>query len=85
MKTAVIVFPGSNCDRDAEVALRQASGSDPAMVCHKDGTIRILEVEGGKLLFGRLRKPHAVRFFRGHCPTPPQGMHDREARSCALR
>ncbi|NQY98463.1 MAG: phosphoribosylformylglycinamidine synthase subunit PurQ [Henriciella sp.] len=39
MKTAVIVFPGSNCDRDAEVALRQASGSDPAMVWHKDGTI----------------------------------------------
>lgn len=39
MKTAVIVFPGSNCDRDAEVALRQASGSDPSMVWHKDGTI----------------------------------------------
>ena len=39
MKTAVIVFPGSNCDRDAEVALRQATGSDPAMVWHKDGTI----------------------------------------------
>ncbi len=39
MKTAVIVFPGSNCDRDAEVALRQASGQDPAMVWHKDGTI----------------------------------------------
>lgn len=39
MKTAVIVFPGSNCDRDAEVALRQASGQAPAMVWHKDGTI----------------------------------------------
>lgn len=39
MKTAVIVFPGSNCDRDAQVALRQASGQDPAMVWHKDGTI----------------------------------------------
>lgn len=39
MKTAVIVFPGSNCDRDAEMALRQASGQDPAMVWHKDGTI----------------------------------------------
>jgi phosphoribosylformylglycinamidine synthase len=39
MKTAVIVFPGSNCDRDAQVALRQASGKDPAMVWHKDGTI----------------------------------------------
>jgi phosphoribosylformylglycinamidine synthase len=39
MKTAVIVFPGSNCDRDAEVALREASGQAPAMVWHKDGTI----------------------------------------------
>jgi len=39
MKTAVIVFPGSNCDRDAQVALRQASGQDPAMVWHKDGAI----------------------------------------------
>ena len=39
MKTAVIVFPGSNCDRDAQVALRQATGTDPAMVWHKDGVI----------------------------------------------
>ncbi|MEL6245484.1 MAG: phosphoribosylformylglycinamidine synthase subunit PurQ [Pseudomonadota bacterium] len=39
MKTAVIVFPGSNCDRDAQVALRQATGTEPAMVWHKDGEI----------------------------------------------
>ena len=39
MKTAVIVFPGSNCDRDAQVALREATGQDPTMVWHKDGTI----------------------------------------------
>lgn len=39
MKTAVIVFPGSNCDRDAQVALKQATGQDPEMVWHKDGTI----------------------------------------------
>jgi len=39
MKTAIIVFPGSNCDRDAEVALRQATGQVPTMVWHKDGTI----------------------------------------------
>ncbi len=39
MKTAVIVFPGSNCDRDAQVALKQATGQDPVMVWHKDGTI----------------------------------------------
>ena len=39
MKTAVIVFPGSNCDRDAQVALRQVTGTEPEMVWHKDGTI----------------------------------------------
>jgi len=36
MKAAVIVFPGSNCDRDVEVALRQSMGSDPIRVWHKD-------------------------------------------------
>ncbi len=36
MKTAIIVFPGSNCDRDAQVALRQSTGVEPAMVWHKD-------------------------------------------------
>jgi phosphoribosylformylglycinamidine synthase subunit PurQ / glutaminase len=39
MKTAVIVFPGSNCDRDAQVALRQVTGREPAMVWHKDGEL----------------------------------------------
>ncbi|KLN59281.1 phosphoribosylformylglycinamidine synthase [Kiloniella spongiae] len=36
MKAAVIVFPGSNCDRDIQVALRQSMGSEPQMVWHKD-------------------------------------------------
>ncbi len=36
MKAAVIVFPGSNCDRDVRVALRQATGGEPIMVWHKD-------------------------------------------------
>ncbi len=35
MKAAVIVFPGSNCDRDMAVAFEQA-GADVAMVWHKD-------------------------------------------------
>jgi phosphoribosylformylglycinamidine synthase len=39
MKSAVIVFPGSNCDRDAQVALRQITGQEPAMVWHKDGKL----------------------------------------------
>ncbi|MGX9350334.1 phosphoribosylformylglycinamidine synthase subunit PurQ [Shimia sp. W99] len=35
MRAAVIVFPGSNCDRDLAVAFEQA-GMDVTMVWHKD-------------------------------------------------
>ncbi|MDG1116128.1 MAG: phosphoribosylformylglycinamidine synthase subunit PurQ [Flavimaricola sp.] len=40
MKAAVIVFPGSNCDRDMAVALRQA-GADVTMVWHKDASLPV--------------------------------------------
>ena len=36
MKTAVIVFPGSNCDRDLAVALERVTGRKPDMVWHRD-------------------------------------------------
>ena len=39
MKAAVIVFPGSNCDRDAAVALQEATGETPAMVWHGDAEL----------------------------------------------
>jgi phosphoribosylformylglycinamidine synthase len=39
MKASVIVFPGSNCDRDAAVALEAAIGKQPAMVWHGDSVI----------------------------------------------
>ena len=39
MKTAVIVFPASNCDRDIAVALEKATGAKPAMVWHGDTDI----------------------------------------------
>jgi phosphoribosylformylglycinamidine synthase subunit PurQ / glutaminase len=39
MKAAVIVFPGSNCDRDAAVALEAATGRAPAMVWHGDSEL----------------------------------------------
>ncbi len=44
MKSAVIVFPGSNCDRDAAVALHQASGKPPAMVWHGDSDLPDLDL-----------------------------------------
>ncbi|MDT9598557.1 phosphoribosylformylglycinamidine synthase subunit PurQ [Sphingosinicella rhizophila] len=36
MKSAVIVFPGSNCDRDLAVALEEVSGTRPIMVWHRE-------------------------------------------------
>ena len=36
MKSAVIVFPGSNCDRDVKVALAASAGTDPLMVWHRE-------------------------------------------------
>jgi phosphoribosylformylglycinamidine synthase len=39
MKSAVVVFPASNCDRDAAVALEQVTGNKPHMVWHADSEI----------------------------------------------
>jgi phosphoribosylformylglycinamidine synthase subunit PurQ / glutaminase len=51
MKTAVIVFPGSNCDRDLAVAFEAATGTKPVMVWHQEtglpGGIDLIGVPGG--------------------------------------
>ena len=51
MQTAVIVFPGSNCDRDLAVAFEQATGKKPHMVWHKDTSlpagVDLIGVPGG--------------------------------------
>jgi phosphoribosylformylglycinamidine synthase len=39
VKSAVIVFPGSNCDRDMAVALEQVTGTRPAMVWHRESDL----------------------------------------------
>jgi len=36
VKSAVIVFPGANCDRDVAVTLEQVTGTKPAMVWHRE-------------------------------------------------
>lgn len=51
MKTAVIVFPGSNCDRDIAVALEHVTGAKPEMVWHGDSAlpdgVGLVAVPGG--------------------------------------
>jgi len=39
VKAAVLVFPGSNCDRDLATAIRDVSGQAPAMVWHGDSEL----------------------------------------------
>jgi len=39
MNSAVVVFPGSNCDRDIAVAIEQVTGRAPAMVWHRDSEL----------------------------------------------
>ena len=50
LRASVIVFPGSNCDRDVKVALERTIGAKVAMVWHGDASVPpsdIIVVPGG--------------------------------------
>ena len=51
MRAAVLVFPGSNCDRDLAVAIREVGGADPVMVWHRETVLPerldLIAVPGG--------------------------------------
>jgi phosphoribosylformylglycinamidine synthase len=51
VKSAVIVFPGSNCDRDMVVALEAVTGQKPARVWHRETALPqgldLIAVPGG--------------------------------------
>ncbi len=62
MKSAVIVFPASNCDRDAQVALREVTGRAPHMVWHGEGTfpeVDLIVLPGG-FSYGDYLRPGAM-------------------------
>ncbi|MBL6959106.1 MAG: phosphoribosylformylglycinamidine synthase subunit PurQ [Rhodospirillales bacterium] len=44
MKAAVIVFPGSNCDRDVKVSLENSMGKPPLMIWHGDHELPDLDL-----------------------------------------
>ncbi len=62
MKAVVIVFPGSNCDRDAKVALEAAAGRPVAMVWHGDSELppTDLVVLPGGFSYGDYLRPGAM-------------------------
>jgi phosphoribosylformylglycinamidine synthase subunit PurQ / glutaminase len=51
MKAAVIQFPGSNCDRDMAVAIRDITGADTSIVWHRETSLPpgldLIAVPGG--------------------------------------
>ena len=50
MQTSIIVFPGSNCDRDMKMALKAITGIEPEMVWHADSEFRetdLITLPGG--------------------------------------
>ena len=51
MRAAVIQFPGSNCDRDMAVAIREVTGADTSMVWHREtelpANLDLIAVPGG--------------------------------------
>jgi phosphoribosylformylglycinamidine synthase subunit PurQ / glutaminase len=51
MKSAVVVFPGSNCDRDCATAVERSTGSRPQMVWHGEselpGGLDLIVLPGG--------------------------------------
>ncbi len=44
MQAAVVVFPGSNCDRDAAVALAEATGRPPYLAWHRDSALPAVDL-----------------------------------------
>ena len=44
MRSAVIVFPGSNCDRDVKVAIEAVTGRAPLMVWHAETVLPAVDV-----------------------------------------
>lgn len=63
MRSAVIIFPGSNCDRDMAVALREITGSPPLMIWHSDSSlpdnIDFIALPGG-FSYGDYLRPGAM-------------------------
>jgi phosphoribosylformylglycinamidine synthase len=52
MKAAIIVFPGTNRERDMRLALKRASGREPAMLFHREAALPAGIRSGVNRIFG---------------------------------
>ncbi len=83
MKSAVIVFPASNCDRDAAVALEAMTGKKPHMVWHGDSEmpdVDLIVLPGGFSYGDYLRCGAMASQSRDHA----RGEGARPTRACAV-
>jgi len=65
MKFAVVVFPGSNCDHDAQYAAEQVLGQQAELIWHKDTSLRgadVVVLPGGFAHGDYLRTGAIARF-----------------------
>ena len=62
MKSTVVVFPGSNCDRDMKVALERATGADVTMAWHGNTDLAATDliVLPGGFSYGDYLRPGAM-------------------------
>ena len=64
MKSSVIIFPGSNCDRDMDVALKKF-GFENQMVWHNDSEIPKSDL----IVLPAVQSNHFWE-FQNHCAKP---------------
>tara|TARA_B100001057_G_scaffold283748_1_gene284112 strand:- start:176 stop:865 length:690 start_codon:yes stop_codon:yes gene_type:complete len=82
MRVAIIVFPGSNCDRDMMVAVETLTGRRPALIWHKQtylDPVDLAIIPGG-FSFGDYLRCGALA---AHAPIM-NALHDHAARGGAI-
>ena len=66
MRAAVIQFPGSNCDRDMAVAIRDITGADTSLIWHRESELPsgldLIAIPGGFSYGDYLRCGALARF-----------------------
>ncbi len=82
MKAVVVIFPGSNCDRDVMVALRRCTGRPPQPVWHTETALPScdLVVLPGGFSYGDYLRAGAIA---AHAPIMP-AVRDAAARGAAV-
>jgi len=82
MRVAIIVFPGSNCDRDMMVAVETLTGRRPALIWHKQANLDPVDLAiiPGGFSFGDYLRCGALA---AHAPIM-NALHDHAARGGAI-